>query len=55
MLQWKLTLPGLGLFDLSGLGRGGLVGPRGKNMLYLRISLSILHEILYIYCVDNME
>ena len=34
----------------------GLVGPRWKkNMLYLRKFLSILHEILYIYCTDNMK
>ena len=35
--------------------KSGLVGPRWKNMLYLRKPLSTLHEILYIYCLDNMK
>ena len=53
-----LTLSGLCFFEnlKKKLGLGGdLVGPRWKSMLYLRQFLSILHEILYIYCIDNME
>ena len=34
---------------------GGLVGQRWKNMLYIRKFLFVLHEILYICCIDKME
>ena len=51
------TLPGLGFFENLRLGEGGegLVGPRWRNMLFLKKYLSILHESLQIYCFDNME
>ena len=48
-----LTLPELGFYENLRAG-GRLLGQRWKNMLYLRKFLSILLEILYIYCI-NME
>ena len=49
-----LTLPGLGFFENLRAGEG-LVDPRWKNMLYLKKISSILHEILYIYSINNIE
>ena len=57
IMYWNfLTLPGLDFFqNLRAGGERYLVGLQWKNMLYLRNYLSILHKILYIYCIDNME
>ena len=53
--QEFLTLPGLGFFENLRAWGKGLVGSRWKNTLYLRKFLSILREILCIYCIYNME
>ena len=48
-----LTLPGLGFYE--SLRTAGSSRPAVKKHAVSQKILSILHEILYIYCFDNME